>query len=144
MRSRRVLEPCLPADARLDRLAVECDTLRLELRTRGVDVRHAKSQPCGRRRERLLDARRIEDVECDLSAPKLHVALTLGLDLEPEDLRVEALARGKVLRQEGHEVDVLDLHHGFEPSEYGAWRWCRISEFPSGSLKNAMWQTPES
>ena len=44
----------------------------------------------------------------------------------------------------GHEVDLLDLHQGVVPSEYGAYRWWRISALPSGSLKKAMWQTLES
>ena len=63
--------------------------LRLELGPRGVDVRDAERQPGRRRRERLPDARRVEDVERHLAAAKLHVRLALALDLETEHLRVE-------------------------------------------------------
>src|SRR5439155_12507953 len=34
--------------------------------------------------------------------------------------------------------------HGCDPSPYGAYRLCSIRAFPSGSEKNAMWQTPVS
>ncbi len=78
--------------------------------------------PAGLGRERLSDARRIEDVERHLAARELHVALALGLDLEAERLRVEALRPRDVLRQERDEVDLLDLHQGVVPSEYGAYR----------------------
>ena len=116
----RVLEERHVADAGVDDLAVELDALGLELGARGRDVGDAQRQAGGARRERLADARRIEDVERDLAARELHVALALGLDLEAERLRVEALRARNVLRQERHEIDLLDLHQGVVPSEYGA------------------------
>src|SRR5918995_2903202 len=138
-----ILEPCLPADARRDRLAVEHDPLRLELGARGIHVGNAKRQARGRRRELLADARRVEDVERHLSATKLHVALALGLDLEPERLGVELLRPLDVSCQNGHEVDALDVDQRGE-SPYGAYRLCSTSWLPSGSKKVAMWQTPLS
>ena len=85
-----------------------------------VDVGNAERQTGGTWRERLADTRRIEDVERHLAGAELHVALALGLDLEPEHLRVELLRPRDVLGEEGDEVDALDLHHGVVPSGYGA------------------------
>ncbi|MDQ3381922.1 MAG: hypothetical protein M3546_16685 [Actinomycetota bacterium] len=61
-------------------------------------------------------AGRVEDVERHLPCAELHVVVSLGLDLEPEDLGVELLRPRDVLGQERDEVDVLDLHHGVDPS----------------------------
>ena len=94
--------------------------LRLELGACFRDVRNPERQTGGTRRERLPDTRRIEDVERHLTGAELHVALALGLDLEPEHLRVEPLRPRNVLGEEGDEVDALDLHHGVVPSGYGA------------------------
>ena len=66
----------------------------------------------------MLDGSKMSSVTCPTA--KLHVALALGLDLEAEHLRVEVLRPRDVLREEGDEVDALDLHHGLVPSGYGA------------------------
>src|SRR5438067_2792613 len=127
-----ILEERHAADARLDRLAVELHAFRLELGARGVDVGHAQREPGRRRRELLADARRIEDVERHLAAAELHVALSLGLDLEAERFCVERLGALDVLGQDRDEVRALDVH------AYGAYRLCRTSRLPSGSKNVAM------
>ncbi len=66
----------------------------------------------------MLDGSKMSSVTWP--AAELHVALALGLDLQAEDVRVEALRPRDVLGQERDEVDVLDLHHGVVPSGYGA------------------------
>ncbi len=54
--------------------------------------------------------------------------LALGLDLEPEHLRVEPLRPRDVLGEERDEVDTLDLHHGIVPS--GVRRVAAVEEDP--------------
>ena len=108
-----------PAHARFSRLALELHSLGLELGSRSVHVGDAQRHAAEVGRKRLALAGRVEDVERYLPHPELHVVLSFGLDLEPESLGVEALCAGDVLRQERHEVDVLDFDHGVEPSWYG-------------------------
>src|SRR4051794_20951662 len=108
------------ADPAVDDLAVELDALRLELGASSCDIRNADRNPRLARRERLADTHRVEDVERDLAERELDVVLALGLDRQPERLGVELLRSRNVLRQDGDEVDGLDLHQGSRPSEYRA------------------------
>ena len=67
----------------------------------------------------MLDGSKTSSVTWPQRSSMSRVAL--GLDLEPERLDVELLRPLEVLRQDRHEIDVLDLHrYGVVPSAYGA------------------------
>ena len=56
----------------------------------------------------------------DIARAKEFYTDILGLDRQAERLAVELLGARDVLRQDGDEVDLLDVHYGIEPSGYGA------------------------
>src|SRR5262249_57350049 len=104
----------------VDDVPRDCAALRLELGAGCSDVWDPDRDARRRGRELLSDARRIEDVEGHLAKCELEIAVALALDREAERLAVELLRTGDVLRQHGHEVDLLDLQDGGVPSSYGA------------------------
>src|SRR2546425_7274098 len=111
-----ILEERHVAGARIARLPVELDTLRLERSPGGANVRNADREAAQVWRERLTRTGRVEDVQGDLSAAKFHVVRPFGLELEAERLPVELLRPLDVLRQKRDEVDLLDFNQPTEPS----------------------------
>src|SRR5438552_3966656 len=107
-----ILEEGQVADARIARLTVELDTLRLEGSPRSGDVGNADRDAAQAGRERLTCTGRIEDVQRDLSTAKFHVVRPFGLELEADRLCVELLRPLDVLRQKRDEVELLDRDFG--------------------------------
>src|SRR5947207_609906 len=117
-------------------LAHDCNALLLELGLGRLDVVHAQRETRDVRLE--LDALllRLPERQRHLACRQLvRVVRVLG---EPEEVAVPRAGALGVTRRDVEEVDPLDLHW------CGAYLLCNISELPSGSLKNAMWQTPVS
>src|SRR4029079_19623624 len=141
-----ILEVGHVTDAGLERLAGELDALRLERLARLLYIGHAERD---RRRvrplERLPDVRRVEQVEAHVLAEGEFGPAAMADLLEAARLRVEA--RRPLEVGHGNRDEVAPLHGDHEsvlPSARGAQRWWSIRSLPSGSRKNAMWQTPES
>src|SRR5215204_596408 len=107
-----------------------------------LDVGYAERNPIFVRDEGDVLLLRFPELQRDVR--DLEVVGAIGVRREPQRVAVEALGPLEITGRDRNVVDALDLHHGSEPSRYGAYRWWRIRELPSASRKNAMWQTPES
>src|SRR5207248_1366320 len=135
----RIFEERQVADAGISRLALEGDTLGLELRARSGYVPDADGNPGRAPCERSADARWIEDVKRHLAEGELQVVLALRLDRKPKRSAVEAFRPREVLRQHRDEVDLLDDKVDMLGVDHcGAYRLCSINAFPSGSRNNDM------
>ena len=114
----RVDEEGHVADARVV-LPDELDALRLELGSRGGDVRDAQRDPmAGTALELHALILRLPDGQRDVARLELRgLARVLR---QPQHVAVERDGALDVPRRDVHEVDALDLHHGVVPSAYGA------------------------
>src|SRR5581483_7419478 len=110
-----------------DRVGVEDDALRLELRARRGDVVDPERDRRRARRERHPERLRREDLDRDVPRLELVPARRGPVERKPENLAVEPLRPLLVLRLHGDEVDLLDAHD--YPTEPSIWSW--ISRFIS-------------
>ena len=123
----RVLEERHVADARVERLAVEDDALRLELGTPGGDIAHVDREMRGIGAELDAGARRIPDAQAELADEDFEPGRRVPVERQPERVHVEPLRTCGVLRLDCEEIDLLDLHR--YPTEPSICSW--ISRFIS-------------
>ena len=140
----RVVEDRHVADAGVERLGDELDALRLERPLRRLDVGDAERDRRGVRAFELpADVRRIDEVEGDVLAE-----LVLGPALVPRDLRQPerlAVERASTASRSVTGTETKSVRSTLITSPRdGLYRWWSMSALPSGSWKNAMWQTPVS
>ena len=114
----RIAEEGHVADAGVEGLAVELDARALELGARRRHVRHPQRDVRGvRRRERLADVRRVDQVEADVLAELvLGPGVVAADERQAERLAVEALRALHVRHRHGDEVRALDRDHESLPS----------------------------
>src|SRR3954453_4794505 len=126
------------ADARVPDLR-DLDACGFEGRLRGRDIRHAQGERAGGQRLKGVVVRlRRHHCECHVPGLVLDPVVVLRRPVrQAEDLAVEALRLADVRDGDPDVIDALHLDHD-------AYLRCSISWLPSGSLKNAMWQTPVS
>src|SRR6266516_6080180 len=117
-------------------LADDPNALLLKLGLRRLDVVHAQREARDVRLELDAFLLRLPERQRHLARRQLvRVVRVLG---EPEEVAVPRPGALGVTRRDVEEVDPLDVHW------CGAYLRWSISELPSGSWKNAMWQTPVS
>jgi hypothetical protein len=100
-------------------LAHELDAFRLELFASACDVGDAKSDPVARTAGEF-DALVLGFPDGESHVPRFELGRLTRVLRQLEHVPIERHRPLDVPRRDVDEIDPLDLHHGVEPSRYGA------------------------